>query len=130
MCSPSRATFLTGLMPAQHGVVDTLTADGPVSCTETELGRGIPNLASMLRTGGDDVHYRGKWHLSKGPTGGYDATAEDLAAYGFDGWVAPDAGGDTRPPNFGGGRADHDAAYIEQSVTFLHERSARTDGRP
>ena len=70
MCSPSRATFLTGLMPAQHGVVDTLTADGPFSATETVLGRGIPNLTSMLRTAGYDVHYRGKWHLSKGPTRG------------------------------------------------------------
>jgi arylsulfatase A-like enzyme len=130
MCSPSRATLLTGVMPAQHGVVDTLTADGPVSCTELELGRDIPNLASMLRAGGYDVQYRGKWHLSKGPTGGYDATAEDLAAYGFYGWVAPDAGGDTRPPNFGGGRADHDAAYIEQAVAFLRERAAHTAGRP
>jgi arylsulfatase A-like enzyme len=130
MCSPSRATFLTGLMPAQHGVTDTLTADGPVSCTETELSRDIPNLASMLRAAGYDVHYRGKWHLSKGPAGGFDATADDLAAYGFDGWVPPDAGGDTRPPNFGGGRADHDAAYIGQAVSFLHERAARTDARP
>jgi choline-sulfatase len=54
-----RATFLTGLMPAQHGVVDTLTADGPVSCTETELSRDIPNLATVLRAGGYDVHSRG-----------------------------------------------------------------------
>jgi arylsulfatase A-like enzyme len=130
MCSPSRATFLTGLMPAQHGVVDTLTADGPVSCTETELGRDLPNLASMLRAAGYEVQYRGKWHLSKGPSGGYDATPEDLAAYGFDGWVAPDAGGDTRPPNFGGGRADHDAAYIEQSVASLRERAASDARKP
>jgi arylsulfatase A-like enzyme len=130
MCSPSRATFLTGLMPAQHGVVDTLTADGPVSGTETELSREIPNLASMLRAAGYEVQYRGKWHLSKGPTGGYDATPDDLAAYGFEGWVAPDAGGDTRPPNFGGGRADHDAAYIEQAVAFLHEHAASDARRP
>jgi arylsulfatase A-like enzyme len=130
MCSPSRATFLTGLMPAQHRMVDTLTADGPVSRTETELGRDIPNLASMLRAGGYEVQYRGKWHLSKGPTGGYDARPEDLAAYGFDGWEAPDAGGDTTPPHFGGGRADHDAAYVEQAVAFLHERAAVDVDRP
>lgn len=130
MCSPSRATFLTGLMPAQHGVVDTLTDGGPVSGTETELGRGIPNLATMLRAGGYEVQYRGKWHLSKGPAGGFDATPEDLAAYGFDGWVAPDAGGDTQPPNFGGGRADHDARYIEQALSFVHERATRNDGAP
>ena len=112
MCSPSRATFLTGLMPAQHGVIDTLTDDGPFSITETVLNPELPNLASMLRAAGYDVHYRGKWHLSKGPTGGPDPQPEDLAAYGFDGWIAPDAGGDTKPESFGGGRADHDAGYI------------------
>jgi choline-sulfatase len=128
MCSPSRATFITGLMPAQHRVVDTLTTDGPVSSSETELSREIPNLASMLRGAGYEVQYRGKWHLSKGPTGGFDATPEDLAAYGFDGWVAPDAGGNTGPPNFGGGRADHDAAYVEQAASFLRERAAQ-DGQ-
>ena len=115
MCSPSRATFLTGLMPAQHGVVDTLTGDGPFSPTETELSRDLPNLATMLRGAGYDVQYRGKWHLSKGEAGAFDATADDLRAYGFDGWVPPDAGGDTEPPGFGGGRADHDARYIEQA---------------
>ena len=31
------------------------TADGPVSCTETELSRDIPNLASMLRAAGYGV---------------------------------------------------------------------------
>jgi arylsulfatase A-like enzyme len=130
MCSPSRATFLTGLMPAQHGVTDTLTGDGPFSCTERELSRDLPNLATMLRAGGYDVHYRGKWHLSKGIDGAFDATADDLAAYGFDGWVPPDAGGDTHPPNFGGGRADHDARYIEQALSFLHERATRAGGSP
>jgi arylsulfatase A-like enzyme len=130
MCSPSRATFLTGLMPAQHGMVDTLTTDGPISGTETELRRDIPNLASMLGAAGYEVHYRGKWHLSKDRNGTYDVTPEDLAAYGFEGWVAPDAGEDTRPPHFGGGRADHDAAYIEQAVAFLHERAANEAERP
>jgi arylsulfatase A-like enzyme len=130
MCSPSRATFLTGLMPAQHHVSDTLTSDGPVSRTETELNPAIPNLASMLQAAGYDVQYRGKWHLSKDPNGTYDVTADDLAAYGFEGWVAPDAGEDTRPPNFGGGRADHDAVYIKQALAFLHGHSVSDADRP
>ena len=130
MCSPSRATFLTGLMPAQHGVVDTLTGDGPFSATETELPRDLPNLATMLRGAGYDVQYRGKWHLSKGEAGAFDATADDLRAYGFDGWVPPDAGGDTEPPGFGGGRADHDARYIEQAVAYLRERARDAGGAP
>ena len=129
MCSPSRATLLTGLMPSDHGVCDTLTDDGPFSATETELSPDLPNLATMLRAGGYDVHYRGKWHLSKGPAGGFDTTPDEVAEYGFDGWVAPDAGGDTRPESFGGGRTNFDAGYVEQSVAFLRERAEGRDDR-
>ncbi len=130
MCSPSRASFFTGQMPAQHQVMDTLTENGPISATETELSSEIPNLATMLRSAGYDVQYRGKWHLSKGPNGGFDVTPAQIAAHGFDGWIAPDAGGDTQPVNFGGGKADHDAAYIDQALSFLRERAARPAERP
>jgi choline-sulfatase len=34
------------------------------------------------------------------------------------------------PPNFGGGRADHDARYIEQAVSFLRERATQNDSTP
>lgn len=130
MCSPSRATLLTGLMPAAHGVVDTLTENGPVSATETELRRDLPNLGTMLREAGYDVHWRGKWHLNKGADGRLTPTPDDLAAYGFEGWVGPDAGGDSEPPNFGGGRANHDANYIAQAVEFLEDRATRPHARP
>lgn len=130
MCSPSRATFLTGLMPAQHRVIDTLTSAGPISPSETVLSPELPNLATMLRAAGYDVEYRGKWHLSKGPDGGEDVRPEDLAAYGFGGWITPDSGGDTQPKNFGGGRADHDADYIEQALDFLRERAASGNETP
>ncbi len=130
MCSPSRASFLTGLMPAQHGVIDTLTDDGPFSATERILDPALPNLGTMLRDGGYDVHWRGKWHLSKGPEGGGRLTAEELAAYGFEGWTPPDAGGDTRSENFGGGRAAHDTAYLEQALEFLRARADSDSERP
>lgn len=130
MCSPSRATLLTGLMPAAHGVADTLTENGPVSSTEPELRRDIPNLGTLLRAAGYDVHWRGKWHLNKGADGRLSPTPEDLAEYGFDGWVGPDAGGDSEPPNFGGGRAHHDADYVAQSVRFLEDRATHEHPRP
>lgn len=130
MCSPSRATLLTGLMPAQHGVVDTLTDDGPFSVTERVLDPALPNFGSMLRDGGYDVHWRGKWHLAKGATGKDDITPEQMAEYGFEGWEPPDAGGDTEVDNFGGGRADHDGRYLEQSLRFLQERARDGGERP
>ena len=130
MCSPSRATLLTGLMPAQHGVIDTLTDDGPFSTTERILDPALPNLGTMLRDGGYEVEWRGKWHLSKGPAGDGDLTTDELAEYGFNGWVPPDAGGDTQSSGFGGGRADHDARYLEQSLEFLRGRAESAAGAP
>ena len=126
MCTPSRCTLFTGLYPAQHGCVDTLSDGGVFSPTETELAPTIPNLAHMLRSGGYQVHYRGKWHMSKGQDGttaGLSAT--DVAAYGFEGWLAPDAGEDVQPVNFGGGYPNHDRTYTEQAVDFFKTVDAR-----
>jgi len=130
MCSPSRATFFTGTMPAQHRVTETLTYGGTFSAGETVLDPSRPNLATMLRAAGYDVHYRGKWHLSKSEDGTEELTSEQIAAYGFDGWVGPDAGGDTRPSSFGAGRADHDARYIAQALELLDELSSAPRDRP
>ncbi|MFT4048414.1 MAG: sulfatase-like hydrolase/transferase [Solirubrobacterales bacterium] len=130
MCSPSRSTFISGLMPARHRVVDTLTDDGPFSFTETQLSPELPNFGKMLKAAGYDVHWRGKWHVTKGADGTCQPQPADLEAFGFDGWIAPDAGHDTRSQNFGGGRADYDAAYIEQAVEFLSQRAASPGESP
>ncbi|PHR27333.1 MAG: hydrolase [Fluviicola sp.] len=118
MCSPSRSTLFAGSYPAHHGVKDTLTYGGAMSSAETQLDRSLPNLASMLGDEGYNVHYRGKWHLSKGDST-EDASPAEIATFGFKGWISPDAGEDTKPENFGGGYADHDNAYVQQAVKFL-----------
>ncbi len=127
MCSPSRSTFFTGKYPAEHGVTSTLTEGGTVSPTEPTLQVDEQNMATVLRTAGYRVHYRGKWHMSKGADGG-TPSPEDIARYGFDGWSAPDFGGDTEPSNFGGGCADHDGAVTAQAVDFL--RNDAPNGGP
>ncbi|NKR58083.1 sulfatase-like hydrolase/transferase [Rhodococcus hoagii] len=118
MCSPSRSTFFTGLYPAQHGVTATLTEGGTVSPTEPTLPLGIQNMAKLLDSAGYNVHYRGKWHMSKGEEGG-DPSSADVAAYGFRGWVPPEGGQDTDPDHFGGGCADLDSRYASEAVEFL-----------
>lgn len=119
MCSPSRSTLFTGLYPAQHGVLGTLTEGGTVSPTEAELPVETQNIAKLLATAGYNVHYRGKWHMSKGADGG-DASPEDVAAYGFLGWSPPEAGQDTATKNFGGGCANHDARITAEAVEFIN----------
>lgn len=126
MCSPSRSTFFTGKYPAEHGVVSTLTEGGRISPTEPTLPVNEQNMAKLLRSAGYRVHYRGKWHMSKGADGG-DPTPTDVAKYGFDGWKSPDFGGDTKPEHFGGGCADHDGTVTAQAIRFLENEAEASD---
>lgn len=130
MCSPSRSTLFTGVYPAQHGVIYTLTSGGSLSPGEPQLPVDIQNMARMLASAGYNVHYRGKWHLSKGDDGGKPSAA-DVAAYGFQGWQEPDSGENTDPEGFGGGVANHDSAYAQQAADFLATQTpATTASRP
>lgn len=121
MCSPSRSTFITGLYPAHHGVTNTLTEGGTLSPTEPTLPVAIQNMAKLLASAGYDVHFRGKWHMSKNADGG-QSTSDDVAAYGFQGWNPPEAGQDTAPENFGGGCANHDARIAQEAIDFIAAR--------
>ncbi len=131
MCSPSRTTLFTGVYPAKHGVTQTLTEGGLLSPGEPTLSTSLPNIMNVMWGEGYDVQYRGKWHMSKGvaPNGtktNYDdLTAADISLFGAMGWVAPDAGEDVNPLNFGGGYANHDAKYTAEAIQYLKEVRAR-----
>ena len=63
VCSPTRATFLTGLMPCQHGVHCYLRPriqTGPDSFNTLEEFRSIPQV---LHDAGYVCGLSGKWHL-------------------------------------------------------------------
>ena len=85
VCSPNRATYLTGLMPSQHGVHSWLGGEVPDSqmgadayCTIGEF----PNLPEMLHENGYRSGMVGKWHLG-------DSVNPQL---GFDYWFAKPKG--------------------------------------
>jgi len=66
VCSPSRATYLTGLIPSQHGVHCYLGSEKPDAqigpeayCTIDEFS----NLPRMLADTGYTCGLHGKWHL-------------------------------------------------------------------
>jgi choline-sulfatase len=131
MCSPSRATLFTGLYPAKHKVTQTLTIGGPLSPSEPTLSNSIPTIMNVLWGAGYDVQYRGKWHISKGVAGNGattnydDLTPADISLYAAMGWVAPDAGEDVNPLNFGGGYANHDARYTAEAIKYLQQVKAQ-----
>lgn len=131
MCTPSRISLFTGLYPAQNHSPWTLTEDFQQTPVEPQLDPALPNMATCLIEAGYDVIYKGKWHLSHGIEG-VDGSwiEEDPARYGFQGWDAPDAGGDTKITNFGGGIADHDQRYVNDAKAFLENRIQSPTGRP
>ncbi|MCP4686832.1 MAG: sulfatase-like hydrolase/transferase [Desulfobacterales bacterium] len=75
LCSPSRATILTGRYPHEVGV---LTNCDPLA-GNASLSRDIPNLGRVLSEAGYQTGYFGKWHLS-----GMTSTKNLPEQYGFD----------------------------------------------
>ncbi len=67
LCSPSRASFLTGTYGCHNGVNDNLTRFPADNVT----------FASVLRSAGYRTGYVGKWHMDgqKGPRPGFDYSA-------------------------------------------------------
>ena len=121
MCSPSRATIFTGVYPAQHGVTEVLqTGDGADEVAQRTLQPSRKNMADLLISAGYDVQYRGKWHMSKDPSGTLLVQSRrDLERYRFRGWLPPDAGSDQSAPFLGGGVADWDGLTAAQAAAFL-----------
>jgi arylsulfatase A-like enzyme len=110
--------------------VKTALRLGPRSGHEPELPPGIDTLATLLRDRGYHVAMKGKWHLSKplGERWGPMDSERVERDYGFAEWEPPDAGGDTKAHNFGGGNAGHslegwDEDYTRQMESWLSSRS-------
>jgi N-acetylglucosamine-6-sulfatase len=70
LCSPSRATLLSGLYAHRHGVPGNESAD---------ISPDIPTYPQILRASGYETAYVGKWHM--------DATT-DMPRPGFDYWLS------------------------------------------
>jgi arylsulfatase A-like enzyme len=69
LCSPSRASFLSGRWARSHGVLDN----------QTELPFDLPTFASELRDAGYDTAYVGKWHMGwQRERPGFDVSASYL----------------------------------------------------
>ena len=87
LCSPSRASILTGLYAHSHGVRDNFT----------ELPAGLTHWPMRLRESGYETAYLGKWHMGENndaPRPGFDyfATHKGQGKYFDTAWNINGAG--------------------------------------
>ena len=70
LCSPSRASFLTGQYPHRHGVLD--------NADHSELSHKLVTFPKLLRDAGYETAFVGKWHMGN----------DDTPRPGMDHWLS------------------------------------------
>ena len=123
VCSPARATILTGQMPSQHGVQDFLRSGNSEELSEEDKSiqyiKGIPTYIELLKERGYSTALSGKWHLGDSVT----------PQAGFDFWdvFATGSGDYYKSPMFKDGKLYEGDGYISDVITdnaikFLDEQ--------
>jgi len=71
ICSPSRASLITGVLPHNHGMVDCTHT---VPAYRAEYDYRLRTLPNVLKDAGYELGYYGKWHIER---------SYDLSRFGF-----------------------------------------------
>jgi N-acetylglucosamine-6-sulfatase len=90
ICSPNRASILTGQYASRHGIIDNV-ARGAMS-------HRLPNYHLELQKLGYETAHIGKWHMGN----------DGMPRPGYDYWVSYDGHGRISNP-----RLNHDGKYVE-----------------
>jgi arylsulfatase A-like enzyme len=107
ICSPNRASILTGQYASRHGIIDNVARDA--------MSHRLPNYHLALRTLGYETAHVGKWHM------GNDGRPRP----GYDRWVSFDGHGRLSDPKLNvDGEYEQRSGYItdilnDEAVAFL-----------
>jgi N-acetylglucosamine-6-sulfatase len=113
LCSPSRASILTGLQTRHHGILDN-TDRSPRS-------HELKTFAQNLHDAGYRTGFIGKWHMGNDPT----------PRPGFDSWAAMKGQGEAIDPElYENGRLARVKGYVtdlfdERALGFIGEKSEK-----
>ncbi len=113
LCSPTRASILTGQYASRHGVIDNVARDA--------LSHRLPNYHLQLQKLGYETAHLGKWHM------GNDGKPRP----GYDHWVSFDGHGRIENPrlNVNGEYAQHNGYITDllngMAVEFIEKKRSR-----
>ena len=113
LCSPSRASILTGMYTHHHGILD--------NTDRSARSHALPTFARQLQAKGYETGFIGKWHMGNDPT----------RRPGFDYWVSLKGQGEALDPELHeDGRTTRVPGYVtdiltERALDFVGRRRER-----
>jgi arylsulfatase A-like enzyme len=90
ICSPNRASIMSGQYASRHGIIDNVARDA--------MSHRLPNYHLELQKLGYETAHVGKWHMGN----------DGMPRPGYDYWVSYDGHGRIVDP-----RLNHDGKYVE-----------------
>jgi len=90
ICSPNRASIVTGQYASRHGIIDNVARDA--------MSHRLPNYHLQLQGRGYETAHIGKWHMGN----------DGMPRPGYDTWVSYDGHGKIVDPTL-----NHDGRYVE-----------------
>jgi arylsulfatase A-like enzyme len=100
LCSPNRATLLTGQFPSRHGIIDNVA--------RSLASHRLETFPKALQTAGYRTAFLGKWHMGNDPT----------PRPGFDYWAGlPGQGRSVDPEIFENGKLQVFPGYATDLLT-------------
>lgn len=112
LCSPNRATLLTGMYPSRHGIIDNVA--------RSLASHTLKTFPMALQQAGYRTSFLGKWHMGNDPT----------PRPGFDYWVGfPGQGRSTNPELYEDGQLHLVNGYTtdlltDRAVGFIERETA------